>query len=143
MDGWAVRPARPEDEGAVVALWRECGLVVPWNDPGADFRLALGREASDVLAGFLDGALAASAMVGHDGHRAWLYYVAVRPDLRSRGFGRRMVEAGEGWARRRGVRKIQLMVRSTNGAALGFYGRLGYRASPVAVVAKWLDGTDQ
>ena len=53
-----------------------------------------------------------------------------------------MVEAGEAWLRRRGIRKVQLMVRTTNEAALGFYDRLGYAASPVAVMAKWLDGTE-
>ena len=66
-----VRGAGETDEVAAIALWRCCGLLVGHNDPAVDFRFARGRENSDVLLGFgTDGRVIASAMVGHDGHRA-------------------------------------------------------------------------
>ncbi|WP_207481133.1 GNAT family acetyltransferase [Arenibaculum pallidiluteum] len=141
MTDLVVRPAAAGDEDTVVALWRACGLTVPWNDPVMDFRRALGREGSDILVGELAGAVVASAMVGHDGHRGWLYYVATDPACRGRGFGRHVTAAAEDWVRAQGIRKIMLMVRATNTAVLGFYDSLDFAPSQVVVLQKWLDGT--
>lgn len=77
-------------------------------------------------------------MVGHDGHRGWLYYLAAAPDRRGQGIGRSMVEAAERWLAARGVRKVQLMIRPTNTAVARFYDRLGYDEEPRVVMAKWL-----
>jgi GNAT superfamily N-acetyltransferase len=98
-----VKSAAAEDERAVVALWRACDLVVPYNDPATDFRFAKSGPCSDVLVG-VDGAgeVAGTVMVGHDGHRGRLYYVAACPLSRSKGVGRRMVRAAEDWLRQRG-----------------------------------------
>ena len=89
-----VKSAAAEDEQAVVALWHACDLVASYNDPVADFRFAKAGPCSDVLVAVDDaGEVAGSVMVGHDGHRGWLYYVAARPSSRSKGVGRRMVQA--------------------------------------------------
>jgi GNAT superfamily N-acetyltransferase len=71
-----------------VALWRETGLTRPWNDPYADLMRAVGGPCSTVLAAVDDGVLNGTAMVGHDGHRGWVYYLAVRSDHRRAGLGR-------------------------------------------------------
>jgi GNAT superfamily N-acetyltransferase len=98
-----VKSAVAEDEQAVVALWRACDLVASYNDPVADFRFAKAGPCSDVLVAVDDaGEVAGSVMVGHDGHRGWLYYVAARPTSRSKGVGRRMVQAAENWLRQTG-----------------------------------------
>ena len=134
-----VRPANAADEDEVVDLWRACGLVTSYNDPAADFRFARGATCSDVLVGADDEArLCGSVMVGHDGHRGWLYYVASAPEVRRRGVGRQMVRMAEAWLRDRGVVKMQLMVRETNTAAVGFYEHLGLELTPRVVMAKWL-----
>ena len=134
-----VRVATAEDEAAVATLWRRCGLVTSYNDPGADFRFARAGACSDVLVGFdAAGGIVGSVMVGHDGHRGWLYYVAAAPDARSARVGRRMVDAAEAWLRERGVVKAQLLVRDTNTAVVGFYERLGYETAPRVVMGKWL-----
>jgi ribosomal protein S18 acetylase RimI-like enzyme len=130
-----IRSASPEDEAAVVALWRECGLTVPYNDPAADFRFAVGKTNSDVLV--LDD-VSGSVMVGHDGHRGWLYYVAVAPDRRRQGLGRSLVTAAEDWLRQRGVPKVHLMVRETNQAVAAFYQGVGYDPMPRINMQKWL-----
>jgi ribosomal protein S18 acetylase RimI-like enzyme len=80
-------------------------------------------------------------MIGHDGHRGWLYYVAARPTSRSKGVGRRMVQAAEDWLRQRGIVKAQLLVRETNTKVVGFYEHLGFEVAPRVVMSKWLEKT--
>lgn len=134
----SLRVCDPADAQAVAALWTACGLVVPWNDPLADIALALSKPNSTVLLATLDGAIRASVMVGHDGHRGWIYYLAVDPSVQGRGVGRRMVEAAEDWLRAAGLPKLQLLVRETNHPVMAFYERLGYARSPVTMMQKWL-----
>jgi hypothetical protein len=136
-----VRGATAADQAAVVALWHSCGLVVSYNDPVADFQLARGKENSDVLvARTANQEIVASVMVGHDGHRGWLYYVAVAPDYQVEGIGRLIVEAGEKWLAGRGIAKVQLLVRGTNTAVVSFYERIGFETVPRTVMQKWLAG---
>jgi ribosomal protein S18 acetylase RimI-like enzyme len=126
---------------AAIRLWHDSGLTRPWNDPEADLRRAVSGTASAVLAAVGDdGSLLATAMVGHDGHRGWVYYLAVDAAAQGRGLGRRMMEACEAWVRSRGVPKIQLMVRGTNTAVVGFYEHLGYVDVDCVVLGRRLDG---
>ena len=134
-----IRPATASDEVAIVALWRACGLVVSYNDPNQDFRFALDGPSSSVLVCVTpDGAIAGSVMVGHDGHRGWVYYLSADPALRRQGIGKALMNAAEEWLKARGVPKLQLMVRETNTSVLGFYQRIGYETNPVKLVQKWL-----
>lgn len=87
-----------------------------------------------------DEQVVGSIMVGFDGHRGWVYYLAVDPDLRGRGLGRDLMAAAEAWLSDRGAPKIQLMVRADNTAALGFYDRLGLERQTVVVLGRRLDG---
>lgn len=136
----AIRPAREEDEDATVALWCACGLVASYNDPHADFRFARAGAASEVLVAENDGGrVVGSIMVGHDGHRGWLYYVAAEPGARSHGIGTALVRAAEAWLRSRGVRKAQLLVQQSNAGVAAFYERLGFERSAVMVMQRWLD----
>ena len=122
-----VRSSVAEDEPAVVALWGACGLIASYNDPIADFRFARAEACSDVLVGEDEaGRIGGSVMVGHDGHRGWLYYVAAAPHIRGRGIGRQMVQAAQEWLRQRGVLKVQLLVRETNTKVVSFYEHLGF-----------------
>jgi ribosomal protein S18 acetylase RimI-like enzyme len=120
----------------VVALWERCGLTRPWNDPRADIALARRTEGSTVLIGWLDDVIAASVMVGSDGHRGWLYYMGVDPKLQRAGLGRQIMAAAETWLLARGVPKIQLMVRGENAQAQGFYRQLGYEPQDTVVLGK-------
>ena len=129
-----------QDIASVIALWQRCGLVRPWNDPSADIALARGGENADVLVGRTDGAIAASVLVGHDGHRGWVYYVAVDPDHQRRNFGRVIMQAAEDWLRTRGIEKLQLLVRPDNTAVSAFYESQGYGEQKRVIYAKWLDG---
>lgn len=124
---------RPEDIGAAAALWGRCGLTRPWNDPVADAQLALRSPTSTILAGRDGDQLVATVMAGFDGHRAWVYYLAVSPDHRGQGLGRQMMAAAEAWLRAAGALRLNLMVRADNQAARGFYEALGYMTSDVTV----------
>jgi ribosomal protein S18 acetylase RimI-like enzyme len=130
------------DIADVVALWQACGLTRPWNDPEADIALARRRANSTVLIGRNGAAIVATAMVGHDGHRGWVYYVAVDPDHRAQGHGRTIMNAAEDWLRQAGIAKLQLLVRRTNAKAGAFYQSLGYTEAETIVFAKWLDGRE-
>jgi ribosomal protein S18 acetylase RimI-like enzyme len=133
-----IRPALAAEEAAVTALWRACGLAMPWNDIEAEFRLALGRPNSDILVAVLDERVVGSVMVGHEGHRGWLYYVATDPAFRGQGIARQLIGEAEAWLEARHMPKVQLMVRATNAAVTRYYEVLGYKVVPVAVMQKLL-----
>jgi ribosomal protein S18 acetylase RimI-like enzyme len=136
-----IGPLPPHRQDAAVALWHATGLTRPWNDPVDDLRRALDGPSSAVLAALDEaGELLGTAMVGHDGHRGWVYYLAVDPDARRQGLGRELMRACEHWLRARDVPKLQLMVRSGNRGAVAFYQRLGYTDADVVVLGRRLDG---
>ena len=137
MDVVPLTPAHAPD---AVALWEACGLTRPWNDPHADYARALAGPSSTVLGAFGGEQLVGTVMVGGDGHRGWVYYLAVDPQRRGRGIGRLLMDAAETWLRERELPKIQFMVRGTNTAVLAFYDHLGYEPQDVVVLGRRLDG---
>jgi ribosomal protein S18 acetylase RimI-like enzyme len=128
---------------SAVALWQECGLTRPWNDPYADFARAIEGQSSAVLGTYDDkGVLVGTAMVGVDGHRGWVYYVASAPDRRGQGIGRALMAAAEHWIESRGMPKVHVMVRRSNTAVVGFYDSLGYVEQDTMVLGLRFDGSD-
>ena len=142
MTTLAISPITDADVDAVIALWQRCGLTRPWNDPASDIAFARRGQNATILIGRAGGALVATAMVGHDGHRGWVYYVAVDPDRQGQDFGRAIMAAAEGWLRARDVTKVMLMVRPDNVSVRAFYDRLGYDVQERVIYAKWLDGRE-
>ncbi len=136
----AIAPLADADIDAVVALWEACGLTRPWNDPRADIALARRGANSAILVGRRGAAVAATVMVGHDGHRGWLYYVAVDPAAQRGGVGRAIMTAAEDWLRLRSIAKAELLIRAENEAVQRFYQALGYAVEPRTVMSRWLDG---
>ncbi|WP_155912007.1 GNAT family acetyltransferase [Methylobacterium sp. 77] len=123
----ATRAYRDGDLGQVVALWNAAGIARPWNDPAKDIAFARRDSHAIVLVAETGRRIVATAMVGEDGHRGWVYYVAVDPQHRDRGLGRLIMDAAERWLVARGVWKMQLLVREENVAVRDFYEHLGYR----------------
>ncbi|WP_310540545.1 GNAT family acetyltransferase [Phenylobacterium sp.] len=128
-----------DDLDAVVALWIRCDLARPFSDPREDFRRCIGTPDAAVLIGRANSAVVATVMVGFDGHRAWVYFLASEPTLRRQGFARTMMNAAEQWARDRGAPRLNLMVREENAAAVSLYERLGMARQPVLLMGKSLD----
>lgn len=123
---------------AVASLWTEVGLTRPWNSPLNDFDRALNGATSTVLGLRNDEEVIGTVMVGHDGHRGWIYYLAVVPNHQGQGFAKELMKGAEDWLRERGVVKVQLMIRHTNEVVAGFYQRLGYEDDEVRVLSRWL-----
>ena len=94
-----IRAFAPADTETVVALWEECGLTRPWNDPRRDVERTLRVQPELFLVGTelveVDGrpeeAVVATAMAGLEGHRGWLHYLAVAPAHRGGGRARARV----------------------------------------------------
>lgn len=125
---------------SATALWAENGLTRPWNDPAADFLRAIEGATSAILGIKRNGELIGTVMVGNDGHRGWVYYLAIDKTHQRVGIGSELMRAAEEWLRRKGAVKVQLMVRRDNDCPLEFYDRLGYETNDVKVLSRWLEG---
>lgn len=133
-----IRSFEPRDTEAIVELWRQCNLLRPWNDPHKDIARKRAVRGDWFLVGELDGRVVASAMVGYDGHRGWLYYLAVSPDLRNQGLGRAIVEHAEALLLAAGCPKINLQVRGSNTGVFEFYRVVGFSPDDVVSLGKRL-----
>lgn len=134
-----IRPYRPQDREAVVALWERCGLVVSHNDPRRDIERKSRVNPEWFLVGILDGTLVASCMAGYEGHRGWINYLAVSPDCRRQGIATQLMRQAEKVLAEAGCPKINLQVRETNQSVVAFYERLGYANDQVVSMGKLLD----
>jgi ribosomal protein S18 acetylase RimI-like enzyme len=134
-----IRNIADQDVPDVIALWNAAGVARPWNDPARDIAFARRDAHSTVLVGLDGGQIVASAMVGEDGHRGWVYYVAISPERQRSGLGRVMMQAAEDWLKQRGVWKVQLLVRAGNDQATNFYDQLGYRDTGSICLQKILE----
>ena len=122
-----VRPYLEGDQQAVVALWRDAFPHAPArNEPVANIRRKLGVQRELFFVAVVDGRVAGTAMAGYDGHRGWVYGVAVDPRMRRRGVGTALMSRVESELRRLGCPKLNLQVLPDNGEVVAFYEKLGY-----------------
>ncbi len=133
-----IRAFAHQDRELVIDLWRRCGLVVPWNDPAADIDRKLQVDPELFVVGIDSAVLVASAMGGYDGHRGSIFYLAVDPDYRGRGYARKIVDHLTALLKQRGCPKLNIMVRSSNQGVLEFYCRLGFQVDEILCVGKRL-----
>lgn len=136
-----IRSFQDSDEKAVIALWEQCALVTPLNDPSDDISRKLQVNPELFLVGVIDGQVVATVMAGYEGHRGWINYLAVAPRMQRQGLGRQMMAAAEERLRAAGCPKVNLLVRSTNQYVLGFYAALGYVRDEVVSMGKRLEGS--
>tara|TARA_R100000027_G_scaffold23393_1_gene16950 strand:+ start:10927 stop:11406 length:480 start_codon:yes stop_codon:yes gene_type:complete len=134
-----IRPYQKSDEAAVVHLWAECGLLAPQNNPIRDIQRKLKVNPSWFLVGSCEDELIASCMVGYEGHRGWINYLAVAPKEQRKGFAREMMEEAERILREAGCPKISLQIRSSNSKVIAFYEGLGFREDRVTSLGKRLE----
>jgi ribosomal protein S18 acetylase RimI-like enzyme len=122
-----IRPYQAADFDGLDALWREAFPNDPPRNRAAQSvpaKLALNDDL--LFVAVEDDQVLGSIMAGYDGHRGWLYSVAVREDAKRRGIGTALVQTAEAALRKLGCPKINLQVRSTNAAVIDFYKRLGF-----------------
>ncbi|WP_145116102.1 GNAT family acetyltransferase [Gimesia panareensis] len=134
-----IREFEIRDQSAVIDLWNECQLVVPWNDPAKDIERKIKVDPDLFLVGELSGLIVATVMGGYEGHRGWINYLAVSPAHQRKGLGRAIMEQVEQRIRARGCPKINLQVRATNKAVIAFYESLGYNVDQVVGLGKRLE----
>ncbi|MCU1403817.1 MAG: GCN5-related N-acetyltransferase [Glaciihabitans sp.] len=137
-----IRVFDPADTEEIVQLWRDSGLVRPWNDPHKDIQRKLTFQPELFLVGESDGVIVAAAMVGYDGHRGWVNYLAVTPDERGHGLGRALMVRAEELLTALGCPKINLQVRAGNDAVIAFYHSLGYAEDGSVSMGKRLIADD-
>ncbi|WP_193370479.1 GNAT family acetyltransferase [Pelagibius marinus] len=133
-----IRPYGDDDFAGCIALWDSCGLTCWYNDPSLDIPRWQRSDCAEIFVAERDGKIVGTVCCGHDGHRGWLYYVAIDPALQGAGLGRRMVRHAENWLAERGILKVQLIVRDGNRPVIGFYTAIGYAYTPHAILARWL-----
>ncbi len=138
MSPLRIRPYQAADRDAVISLWKDCGLVVPQNDPHKDIARKLSVDPKGFLVGESDDRIVATCMAGYEGHRGWINYLAVAPECQRRGFARQIMEAAEALLRQAGCPKINLQVRSTNAAVIDFYKAIGFTEDNVLSFGKRL-----
>ncbi len=134
-----IRPFRNGDEDDVVALWKVCNLVRPWNNPRRDIDSARTGPSSEIfvaVTGDGEERIVGSVMAGYDGHRGWVYYVAAHPEHRSRGLGGQLMRHAEAWLEGLGAPKVMLMIREENEGVRRFYEGLGYEVERRTVMSR-------
>jgi len=133
-----IRDYTPDDEMAVVQLWESCGLTRPWNDPQKDIQRRLTAPLGAFWVGQVGDRIIASIMVGYDGHRGSVNYLAIDPEFSGQGLGRLLMEQAEALLVQLGCPKINLCVRHDNEAVLEFYQQLGYAPDHAVLLGKRL-----
>jgi ribosomal protein S18 acetylase RimI-like enzyme len=133
-----IRPYQDRDEKDVIELWHNCNLVVPWNDPKLDIERKLKVNPDLFLVGLIEGKVIATVMGGYEGHRGWINYLAVSPEIRQKGIGQQMVEEVEAKLRKLGCPKINVQIRSLNKSVIAFYGKVGFSVDDVISMGKRL-----
>jgi ribosomal protein S18 acetylase RimI-like enzyme len=121
-----IRRYRASDRPQLVRLWqRAFPNDPPRNEPTRmiDAKLAV----DDLIFVAVEGEqIIAAAIAGYDGHRGWLYSVAVNETLRRKRVGSALVRHAVDVLRGLGCVKVNLQVRSTNATVVAFYESLGF-----------------
>jgi ribosomal protein S18 acetylase RimI-like enzyme len=134
-----VRPYDDADAVAVTDLWAAVlPPNAPHNDPALSLRKKLSVDRDLLLVATVGRAVVGTVMGGYDGHRGWVYSLAVDPEHRRRGVGTALVRRLEALLAERGCLKVNLQVRSSNTAVVAFYERLGFRVEEILSLGKRL-----
>ncbi len=127
-----IREYREGDGDRLRTFWLACGIKIRPGDDDASLAAFAARNPGLFVLAEEQRHIVGSALAGWDGRRGWLYHVAVHPDERRRGLGRRLVEFVEQRLRERGCPKVNLIVWEGNTHAIAFWESTGYsRATTV------------
>ncbi len=122
-----IREYLDTDKGNVLSLWET--LLSPnayHRDPDFNLNMKVQHDDNLLLVAEADSRFAGTAMAGYDGHRGWIYSVAVMPELQRCGIGRELVKELVVRLKSAGCRKINLQVEHDNALVVDFYKKLGF-----------------
>jgi hypothetical protein len=123
-----IRVFQEADEPQVVALWnRVFAYSEPRNDPATVIRQKMAVQPELFFVAVIDQKVAGTVMGGFDGHRGWIYTLAVDPAHRGQKVGTALIHHVEEALAELGCPKINLQVLESNAGAVEFYRKLGYR----------------
>lgn len=126
MKGPTVRKYRQGDKEALVALWQQVFPDdPPHNEPTSIIDAKL-KVDDLIFVSEQNGSIVGACMAGYDGHRGWLYAVAVAPEYRRAGAGTALINAALAALKALGCIKVNLQIRPTNTAVAAFYQSLGF-----------------
>ena len=126
------------DTQAVIALWEACDLTRPWNDPQKDIQRKLGDQNGAFWVVSDGDEVVASVMIGYDGHRGSINYLAITPRLQRSGVGAELMRRAEAFLIELGCPKVSFCVRKDNDSVLSFYDALGYDIDDIHFLGKRL-----
>ena len=139
-----VRPMTEEDIPAALALWQGLpGIGLRDADSPPALARFLRRNPGLSFVAVAGGELVGVSLAGQDGRRGYLHHVAVRPDCRKRGTGRRLVEACVAALSAEGIEKVNFWVKADNAACLAFWSRLGGRERTDIVMVSLILGDNE
>jgi ribosomal protein S18 acetylase RimI-like enzyme len=133
MSDLSIRAGGEGDLEAVLWLWRRSCALPTVTDDLQSLRALLIADPGALLVAEAPAAaasgreqVAGSLIAAWNGWRGSFYRLAVRPDHRRRGLGRRLVREGEKRLRERGAGRLDAIVAADEDAATGFWEALGY-----------------
>lgn len=129
MDTFLIRECRLEEAEALLTLWQVAGTSPSITDTIADIRGAI-ESIATVLVAEVDQRIVGSLIAAFDGWRGNMYRIAVHPDYRRRGIGRALVEEGERYLAKHGVKRITALVEEKYPWASAFWSSVGYEIEP-------------
>ena len=133
---FTIRPYGNDDESEVVDLWKLCNLIVPKNDPVVDIHEKMNFQPNLFLVGITKDTLIGSIMIGYEGHRGWINYLAIHPKYRMRGFGAMLMDHATTLLKSMGCKKINVQIRNSNISVIEFYKKCGFSDDDVVGYGK-------
>ena len=129
-----------KDKDQVIKLWNKVfPIYSPHNDPLTSINRKLAVDDNlFFVAESSEKNVIGTIIAGYDGHRGWIYYLAVKPELRNQNIGSLMVKHAEKKLESLGCPRINLMGKIGNQGVFSFYQKLGYVDDPVVVLSKRL-----
>lgn len=135
-----IRVFEKSDEERVIALWANVfAYTAPHNDPATVIRQKCAVQPELFFVAILDGVLVGTVMGGYDGHRGWIYSLAVSPETRGRGIGASLMKHVEQELTKKGCSKVNLQVLMSNAGVVEFYCKRGYAVEERVSMGKLLD----
>jgi ribosomal protein S18 acetylase RimI-like enzyme len=120
-----------------IELWKTVfGYEEPHNLPSLAIDKKLAVKDRLFFVALAQESVVGTIMAGYDGHRGWLYSVAVHPAHRKQGLGTALVRHAERALIERGCVKINLQIAGGNEAVAAFYELLGYAVEPRVSMGK-------
>lgn len=128
-----------EHRSEVIELWKRCfGYQTAHNEPGLAIDRKLAVADGLFFVAIEQHQVIGTAMAGYDGHRGWIYSVAVHPEHRQMGTGTALLKHAEVELINRNCLKINLQIAEGNDAVVEFYEKNGYAVEPRISMGKKL-----